>query len=310
MKAARSAVLAWFSALTFATWGWSATAAEPAAGTDPAAEADKAIRGTADAFVRAYNAADADAIAQLFAPDGQIADEHGNAAWGRKAIANVFRQVFQNHPQSRIENSIQSIRLATPGQAVEEGTATVTHAPGEPVRQSRYEVIHVQREGRWLMASAVDLPEAAWAGAEQLKQLEWLIGEWVNENRDALIVTTYRWTENHRYIVNDYQVQVQGHGLLRGSEWIGWDPLRKQIHSWVFDSEGGVTEGLWSQKDQTWVVQMNGFTAQGKPASSRNTFTPQGKDHLGWQSHDRVIGGEKLPDIESVIVVRRPPPPQ
>ena len=33
-----------------------------------------------------------------------------------------------------------------------------------------------------------------------------------------------------------------------GMQIIGWDPVAKQIHSWVFDSDGGYGEGTWTHK--------------------------------------------------------------
>ena len=35
------------------------------------------------------------------------------------------------------------------------------------------------------MASAADLPADAWTGEDELKQLEGLIGDWIDESPDA-----------------------------------------------------------------------------------------------------------------------------
>src|SRR5262245_30247755 len=62
------------------------TAARPA----PDRSADEAaIHTNVDAFVKAYNAGDAKAIAALFAPDGQIIDEEGATTEGRDGITQV-----------------------------------------------------------------------------------------------------------------------------------------------------------------------------------------------------------------------------
>src|SRR5512147_1832020 len=64
------------------------------AATDRARDADtKAIRATADAFAKAYNAHDPKAIAALFSPDGEIVDESGDAKQGRAEIEDVFAAV-------------------------------------------------------------------------------------------------------------------------------------------------------------------------------------------------------------------------
>ena len=62
------------------------------------------------------------------------------------------------------------------------------------------------------------------------------------------MLTSYRWTDNHRFILGQFTVQIGGKPAMTGSQRIGWDPLKKTIRSWVFDSEGGFAEGLWSRE--------------------------------------------------------------
>ena len=57
-----------------------------------------------------------------------------------------------------MEVSIQSIRFVSPAVAMEDGTTTVTHRAGEPAEHSRYTVVHVKHDGKWLMAIAVICP--------------------------------------------------------------------------------------------------------------------------------------------------------
>ncbi len=88
------------------------------------------------------------------------------------------------------------------------------------------------------MASATDLPEDTWGGEAELKQLAGLIGDWVDESPDAIVLTSYRWTDNHRFILGQFTVQIGGKPAMTGSQRIGWDPLKKTIRSWVFDFGG------------------------------------------------------------------------
>ena len=99
---------------------------------------------------------------------------------------------------------------SVPTLAVEDGVATVTHVPGEPAQHTPYTVVHAQQDGKWLTASAKDLPDEEPTPEEQLKQLEWTIGDWVDESPDALVMTSYRWTDNQCYILSDFKVQTGG----------------------------------------------------------------------------------------------------
>jgi uncharacterized protein (TIGR02246 family) len=288
----------------------SSTVASPASARHRRPEDEKAIRQLVDDFVAAYNGHDAPAIAGLFTSDGMIADEDGKVTRDRAAIEKVFAGIFKEHPNTRIEDTIESIRFVGPAEAVEDGITTVVHDKETPAEKNRYRAVHVKREGKWQMASAVDLPEDAWTGADQLNQLAGLIGDWVDENPDALVLTSYRWTDNRRFILGQFTVQIGGKPAMTGTQRIGWDPLKKTIRSWVFDSEGGFAEGLWTRDGNKWAVKLTGVTRDGKPSAATHTITQMGKDRMILQTVDRVIGNEKMPDGEKILVVRRPPPPK
>jgi len=273
-------------------------------------EDEQAIRQIVDAFVKSYNDHNATAIASLFTPDGMTADEDGNVAKGRAAVEKVFAGIFKEHPKTRIEDTIESIRFVGPAEAIEDGTATITHDKQTPAAKGRYRVVHVKRDGKWQMASATNLPEDAWTGEDQLKQLEEFIGDWVDESPDALVLTSYRWTDNHRFILSQFTVQIKGRPAMTGTQRIGWDPLKKNIRSWVFDSEGAFADGLWTRDGDKWLLKLSGVTRDGRPASATNTVTLAGKDRMILQTVDRVVGKEKMPDGEKILVVRRPPAPQ
>jgi hypothetical protein len=167
----------------------------------------------------------------------------------------------------------------------------------------------VRQDGKWLTASARDFPDDAATAEEQLKQLKWLIGDWVDESPEALVVTSYRWTDNQCYIVSEFKVQIAGRPVMTGTQRIGWDPLAKKIRSWVFDSEGGFGEGIWTREGNQWIVKMTGVTRDGKIASSTNITTRVCKDRMTWQQRDRIIGLEKTPDTDAIPITRKPPAP-
>jgi uncharacterized protein (TIGR02246 family) len=307
-------------AATAVAIGWQKTAsggspagpdtATAASAPGPAHQQDeRAIRLAAEAFAKAYNARDAKAIASLFLADGEIVNGEGQSTRGREGIAQVFAGIFQQHPKTHMDLAVGSIRFIGPDMAVEDGVATVTDAPDEPAQRSPYTVVHAGQDGKWRMASARDLPDDMPTPEEQLKQLEWMIGEWVDESPEALVMTSYRWTDNQCYILSEFKVQVGGRPVMTGTQRIGWDPLAKTIRSWVFDSEGGFGEGIWTREGNQWIVKRTGVTRDGKVASATNIITRVSKHRMTWQQRDRIVGGEKTPDIEAIPITRKPPPP-
>jgi uncharacterized protein (TIGR02246 family) len=271
---------------------------------------EEAIRANVAAFVKAYNSHDAKAIAALFTPDAQIVDKEGDASEGREAIQKVFAGLFSEHPQKRIDVTVESIRFIGPDLAMEEGSTKETSAPGETPEYDRYTVLHIKRDGKWLMAMARDEEGPPPSSHEQLRPLAWLIGEWVDDGGNVVVNSSCRWSEDRNFLLQEFNIQISGKNAMRVSQRIGWDPLAKHIRSWVFDSEGGFGESLWTHDDDDiWVIKATGVRPDGSTASSTNVLVPDGKDAYVWRSRDRVVGDEVVPPIE-VKVVRKPPQPK
>jgi uncharacterized protein (TIGR02246 family) len=287
-----------------------APAAAPARPLRPVNQSDEqAIRRSAEAFTKFYNAKDAKSLAALFMPNAEIVDENGKAFQGRENIERVFGGIFKEQPKGKIQLSVKSIRFIGPTTAIEDGTSTVTQEDNEAPERNRYMVVHEKQDGNWLMASARDFDDEEQLGEDQLQQLSWLIGDWVDESPEAVVVTSYRWADNHRFIISEFTIQIGGNPAMTGSQRFGWDPLTKQIRSWVFDSQGGFAEGVWTREGNRWIGKMSGATHDGKPASSTNITTKASKDRMTWQSRDRVIGGDRMPDVGEMPIVRKPPKP-
>jgi hypothetical protein len=104
-------------------------------------------------------------------------------------------------------------------------------------------------------------------------------------------------------------MQISGENAMRVSQRIGWDPLSKRIHSWVFDSEGGYGESVWAQDGNSWIIKATGVRPDGSTASATNVLVPAGKDSYVWRSMDRVVGDDIAPSVEAKVI-RVPPKPK
>src|SRR5262249_36461228 len=143
-----------------------------------------------------------------------------------------------------------------------------------------------------------------------LRELEWLVGDWVDEGEDGKVASSVRWDEGRRFLVRKFSPQAGGEPGLSGTQWIGWDPQAKQIRSGVLESEGDFGEGRWTRSGNAWIVKASGVTGDGLTTSSTQVIEPINKDSLRLGSTDRIVDSERLPDIEEVVMVRRPPPPE
>lgn len=270
-------------------------------------DAESAIRANVQAFIKAYNAGDAKGVSQLFAPEAQMIDEDGNTTQGREAIEKVFAAIFADAPGNRVAVNIESIRMIGTAFALETGDTKVIRKTGEVAESTRYTVAHIKnREGQWLMALVRDTPEEAPSNYERLKALEWLVGDWIDESHESVVMTSCRWNKNKNFLMQEIKIRMRGRDAMNVTQRIGWDPLAKRIKAWMFDSEGGYGESVWVQDGDRWLVKATGVRRDGVTSSATNMFTRTGNDSYTWHSSDRVVGHDVMPPIE-IKVVRKPP---
>ena len=168
---------------------------EAARGVQPAApkERESDVRAITDllaSFVEAFNAKDAKAIGDLFTPDAEIEDEDGEITRGRDAIVERFTGTFAEKNVGTLAVAADSLRFLGADLAIEEGTATLSTGPDAPPLTNRYSVIYARQGGRWLHARIRDEPSEEVTPHERLLELEWMLGEWVNESDEGVVFTT------------------------------------------------------------------------------------------------------------------------
>ena len=78
----------------------------------------------------------------------------------------------------------------------------------------------------------------------------------------------------------------------------------------MFDSDGGFGEGVWSRRDNRWVVKFTQTLPDGRKASATNIYTRVDANSYTWQSIGRQLEGQFLPNVEEVKVVRKGAPPE
>lgn len=293
--------------------GSSAPAQKSPAATTPRAADTEALASLIDAFVQAFNAGDAKAVAALFTDEARIVEDLDEPIVGRAAIEQRFADAFAARPGMTIEVHPSGVAFLDDNTAVEDGTAIVTRPieGGTTDEATHYTVVYLKKDGKWLQASVTDRSEpSAVPASEHLAQLEWLVGEWVDESDESEVSTTCTWDENKNFLLRSFTVKLAGRPALSGTQRIGWDPIRRQFRSWVFDSEGGFGEGHWTPlADNAWQIQNSGATADGQPASNTSTVTYVNDHTIHWTVSNRVVGDEPLLDDVEIVMVRKPPKP-
>lgn len=265
-----------------------------------------AIRGSAKAFVEAFNARDAQAIAALWTENADYRDESGLYYHGRDAIEQGYAAFFAEHPQQKLQLSIESLHQVTPNVAVEDGIAYVSPpVEGAPVA-SRYTATHVRQDGGWLLASVRETSYEVPSNYAHLQPLEWLIGSWVATSPERTSHMTFEWTKNKNFIKRTFTIKKgsEDFTVTTGTQVIGYDPSTDQIRSWLFDSDAGFGETVWSVEENGLVGRSTSVLIDGSGAVSTDILTRSGDDHFTVQSVDRTIDGERVPDGDVIEVDR------
>ena len=278
-----------------------------AAENNQSTDDEGAVRAAIASYVEAFNKGDAAAVAAHWSETGEWIDPEGTPILGRDAILAEMKAYFAGGKKPQIELLDLSVQFLAPSVAVEQGTAIVTR-PGETAGESSYLAIHVRENGKWQLSSVRELaprPSSPPSHYEQLQELEWMIGEWVDDQGGDSVTWRGEWTANRNFISRSFTVMIEDRIDLSGTQVIGWDPAAGAIRSWVFDSDGGFTEGVWSRRDDGWSIRAVGVLPDGRKASRVTIIRQIDNDTFTLQSVGREVDGELLPNIDEITVVRK-----
>src|SRR5262249_55369008 len=153
---------------------------------------DDAIRATIEQYSKALKAGDLKAILPYWTADADFTDEDGKVFKGRDAIGKLFQENLKDLKAGKSALKIDSLRFLTPDVVTMNGAVEFTRPEGI-VETSRFSAVLTKIDGRWLFASARDLPaQEGEAGDRSLKELQWLTGDWTAEDRGTTIRLSVR----------------------------------------------------------------------------------------------------------------------
>jgi uncharacterized protein (TIGR02246 family) len=265
-----------------------------------------------NAFAKAYSDPDLKALAACFTDEANVVDSDGEATRGKQAVVAMYASALEENPNLKLEPKVEEIRFLTPDVARVEGQSRLSTDKGDASEFTRFSGLAVKKDGKWLVAEIREYPAPVEdvSSYDRLKELEWMVGDWVDESQSVKANSNVTWAHNKSFLIRTYQVEVKGEKATSGTVFIGWDPQTGQIKSWLFDAEGGHGEGLWTRTgEKEWVVKAQGVLRDGRPTSATQVHTILNNDSVKTSSIDRIIGGQIAPDIADVVMVRRPPQP-
>ncbi len=267
---------------------------------------DKAIQAVLEAIVAAFNRGDAKALAAGWSETGVYLNARsGEKIIGRAAIEKDFAAQFAANKGAQLEATLDAIRTITADVAAVEGKARTLQA-GELPAESSFSMILVRKDGKWFVDSVreIEMP-AVESNYAQLKELEWMVGDWVDTEEGIDVRTVGEWIANKNFLARTYTIIAQGNIEHQGTQIIGWDSVQKTIRSWNFDSDGTFGEAVWSRQGNRWICKATGVIPGGKKAAATQIITRIDDNKYTYQAQARTVDGQILPNIDEVTMIRK-----
>lgn len=264
-----------------------------------------ALAKNAEAFIEAFHKADAKMLAANWTLDGDYTDQTGRQLKGREAIEKAFQSFFAENKGLKVRIESDALRFVTPDVAIEDGTTFVLRPDGATPSRARYVIVHVKKDGKWLLSSVRETPFVPPGNHEHLRGLEWAVGNWSAEGSQGEAEhLALSWTDNQNFLVGTFAATVQGVSVGRATHWIGWDPQAKRLRSWIFDAAGGFGEGAWIGGGDKWVIKTTSVLQDGKNATATFLLGRVDSDTLTLQARDRTVDGKPVPDTKQFKLKR------
>ena len=230
--------------------------------------------GPDSSFAAAFESGDAKAVAAHWTENGEYISDDGTVIRGRANIEKEYAGLFARKKGAKVEIDLESIRFPSRDTAIEEGHFKVRYGKDQAAF-SKYSVLHVRENGKWLMAVVREWP----GEGVSLRELDWLVGTWTAKRDDTEIMTTYKWWGEKSFLRMDITVKDKEQ-TSSGFQMIGKDASTGQIRSWTFDTDGSFGEATWEREGKKWIVRRRGCHGQRRRAVGDQYLYPPGRQHL------------------------------
>jgi uncharacterized protein (TIGR02246 family) len=250
-------------------------------------------------FVEAFEKGDAKAVAAHWTPEGEYIDDDGTKYQGREELEKAYTDFFAKNKKLKLAIEKQSLRFLSGNTAVEEGYLKMKRAKSADFVNTKFSALHVKEEGKWQIAIIREWPSEGIS----LFDLEWLIGSWQAKRDDLHVTATYEWSEHKKYILMTFTMKEKDR-INKGKQFISHDASTGLLRSWTFEDNGDFGAAVWAHDGKKWVLDASGVLESGAVMTATNIMTQLNEDTFLWQSVERTLDEERLPDVAPIKVTR------
>jgi uncharacterized protein (TIGR02246 family) len=263
---------------------------------------DQTTDDEARKYVEAYNKGDAKTLAGFFSEDVDYIDQDSAEVKGRDAMQKLLADNFVQNPGVKLAITTEEVKQLTPEVKVTRGFATVTPANGATTT-TRYTAVRVKKGDHWEISQLNEREAPPLSASAKLAALEWMVGTWQDKSGNQTVQAKINWAGDKNFLIRT--INVQGNETTTdGWEIIGWDPVRQQIRSWIFDSNGGFGESTWVNNGEDWLIRASNVLPDGSRSTAENVLTKVDDNKFTWESQNRTLNGEPQPSLDKIEVQR------
>lgn len=269
----------------------------------PAPDRDDPVRQVLMRLQDAITSRNAASTLSLFADDIRFLDQTGEETVGRDGMKSRLEHLFKTNLVTEVGIHPQSITFPVADVALVTGEVSRKQDQARlPV--SRFTMAMTKQQNTWLVNAMTETAISPAAVPSRLPELEWLLGEWTVESSQGTASLKAEWATGRNFISAKTEISKKGSPTQVDTQMIGWDPQRKIIISWHFDSNGGYGSGLWSKlpDGNGWQVDVTGVGADSSNTTASNVFTVRSPDEFTWQSVNRSLNGTPVGDTEPITL--------
>jgi uncharacterized protein (TIGR02246 family) len=267
---------------------------------------ESSLKAQISALSKSIADGDIKTTTSFWAPDGDYIAVDGVIVKGKDQLEKMFSALATINGKHQIDLIPQSTRMISSNVAMSEGIVKRNNGDEGPMPETRFSMVFVKRDGKWLISRATETPFVNDTADEPLKALSWMVGEWSAEGSGGGSVhMKAEWVANKNFITCSYVVKKSADAQpVESKQVIGWDPRSEQLVSWHFDSNGGFGYGTWMNKGKEWMVDATGVDRDGSTTNATNVISIADTDNFTWQSVNRSVNGVGFNDTAPLKVHR------
>jgi uncharacterized protein (TIGR02246 family) len=267
---------------------------------------EREIKAAQSAYVEAFNKKNVDLLASLWAEDASYFNiTTKESAEGRDQIVKFIGEGFKQNASLQLQIQTDTVDVKQPDYVAVKGFL-ITACKDKPPVKSGFIADYVKINGSWLLEKVRELeivpPPSRY---EKLKELEWLVGDWEDGDENVDVNFSCHWDTNKNFLQQNFDLKILELKNLEGHQFITWDPAKDTICSWIFDSDGGFGNSIWTQDDGSWYVSTTFSLPDGRKGSSTNIYKKIDDNTYTFASCSRDIDGKVMPNIGPFTVVRK-----